>query len=58
MKEPSELDIICRAYELWMQAGCPEGKDQDFCHQAEMELKEKEKTRPASNEKERVSNEA
>ena len=58
MQNPNELEIICRAYDLWMQAGCPEGKDQDFCRQAEQELHDQEKTRPASDEKERKSNEA
>ena len=30
MKMPAEIDIVRRAYELWQQAGEPEGKDQEF----------------------------
>jgi hypothetical protein len=35
MKKPTR---IRRAYELWEQAGKPEGRDQEFYHQAEREL--------------------
>jgi hypothetical protein len=38
MQRPAEMDIVRRAYELWEQAGKPDGKDQEFCHQAEQEL--------------------
>jgi hypothetical protein len=34
------MDIVRRAYQLWQQAGEPEGKDQEFYHQAEKELQE------------------
>jgi hypothetical protein len=34
------LDIVRRAYELWQQAGEPEGKDEEFYLQAEKELNE------------------
>ena len=40
MKKPAEIDIVRRAYELWQKAGEPEGKDQEFYHQAEKELNE------------------
>jgi len=30
--------IIHRAYQLWEQAGKPEGRDKEFYHQAEKEL--------------------
>ncbi|WP_247383562.1 MULTISPECIES: DUF2934 domain-containing protein [unclassified Bradyrhizobium] len=31
MAGPStQKDIECRAYELWQQAGMPEGRDQEF----------------------------
>jgi hypothetical protein len=33
------MDIVRRAYELWQQAGEPEGKDQEFYHLAEQELR-------------------
>jgi hypothetical protein len=32
------MDIVRRAYELWEQAGKPDGRDQEFYHQAEREL--------------------
>jgi len=32
------MDIVRRAYELWEQAGKPDGRDQEFYHQAEQEL--------------------
>jgi hypothetical protein len=37
---PSMIEIVRRAYELWEQAGKPDGKDQEFYHQAERELTE------------------
>jgi hypothetical protein len=40
MAEPTQEQIIHRAYELWEQAGNPEGRDQEFYHQAEKELKD------------------
>lgn len=40
MAEPTHMEIVHRAYELWQQAGEPEGKDQEFYLQAEQQLKE------------------
>ena len=40
MARPREIEIVRRAYELWEQAGKPDGKDQEFYHQAERELTE------------------
>jgi hypothetical protein len=37
---PSMIEIVRRAYELWELAGKPDGKDQEFYHQAERELTE------------------
>jgi hypothetical protein len=34
------MDIGRRAYELWQQAGEPQGRDQEFYLQAERELQE------------------
>jgi hypothetical protein len=34
----AEMDIVRRAYELWEQARKPDGRDQQFYHQAEQEL--------------------
>ena len=38
MARPREIDIVRRAYELWEQAGKPDGKDDEFYHQAERQL--------------------
>jgi hypothetical protein len=38
MQRPAEINIVRRAYELWEQAGKPDGRDRDFYHQAEREL--------------------
>jgi len=38
---PNQQKIIRRAFELWQQAGCPEGKDKDLCRQAERELRDR-----------------
>jgi hypothetical protein len=40
MAKPAQIDIVRRAYELWQQAGEPQGRDQVFYHQAEKELQE------------------
>ena len=40
MAKPKEMDIVRRAYELWQQAGEPQGRDQEFYLQAETELQE------------------
>ncbi len=44
MAEPTETEIIRRAYELWEKAGKPEGRDQEFYHQAEQELRNEDKS--------------
>lgn len=38
MAKPRGIEIVRRAYELWEQAGKPDGQDQEFYHQAEQEL--------------------
>ena len=38
MKKPTRMEVVRRAYELWQNAGQPEGRDQEFYHQAEREL--------------------
>jgi hypothetical protein len=38
MVTPTREQIIHRAYELWEQAGKPDGRDDEFYHQAEKEL--------------------
>ena len=39
MANPSEDEIRARAYELWEQAGKPEGRDDKFWQQAEQALR-------------------
>jgi hypothetical protein len=43
MSEPIEKQVTRRAYELWHQAGCPQGRDKEFYRQAELELRGEEK---------------
>jgi Protein of unknown function (DUF2934) len=43
MANPAPMDIVRRAYELWQQAGEPEGRDWEFYMQAEKELRENDK---------------
>ena len=38
MRKPARMEVVRRAYELWEKAGKPEGRDQEFYHQAEREL--------------------
>jgi DNA-binding SARP family transcriptional activator len=40
MAEPIKEQVILRAYELWEQAGRPEGRDIEFYAQAEEQLAE------------------
>jgi hypothetical protein len=42
MAKPAQIDIVRRAYQLWQQAGEPEGRDQEFYLQAERELQDAE----------------
>lgn len=40
MHTPHEDDIRDRAYALWIEAGSPDGRDQEFWHSAVRELSE------------------
>jgi hypothetical protein len=42
MRNPTGMQIVRRAYQLWEQAGKPEGRDQEFYHEAERQLKNEE----------------
>ncbi len=42
MANPLEEQIRARAYELWQQAGKPQGREDEFWHQAERALRETE----------------
>jgi hypothetical protein len=37
------IEIVRRAYQIWENAGKPDGKDEEFYHQAERELEEERK---------------
>jgi hypothetical protein len=39
MATPARIEIVRHAYQLWQEAGEPEGRDQEFYHPAERELK-------------------
>ena len=41
MAYPTDEQIRIRAHELWLQAGKPEGRDNEFWHLAERDLQEK-----------------
>jgi hypothetical protein len=46
MPAPTQMDIVRRAYALWEQAGRPDGKDEEFYHLAEQELRDADKSSP------------
>jgi len=46
MENPTEKQIVHRAYELWEHAGKPEGRDREFYHLAEQELRDADKSSP------------
>lgn len=46
MEDPRKINVVRRAYELWEQAGKPEGRDQEFYHLAEQELRDAGKSSP------------
>ena len=55
MESPTEKQILNRAYEIWERNGRPEGREDEFWHQAEQELRAEEAAgarrppRPAGN---------
>ena len=40
MGKPTQMDIVRLAYQLWKQAGQPDGKDDEFYYEAERQLSE------------------
>ncbi|HLG82879.1 MAG TPA: DUF2934 domain-containing protein [Bradyrhizobium sp.] len=42
MANPTDDQIRARAHQLWERAGRPEGRDEEFWHQAERELQQME----------------
>ena len=47
MEQPTKEQIIHRAYQLWEQAGKPEGRDDEFYHLAEQELRNADQSSPS-----------
>jgi hypothetical protein len=46
MENPTQEQIIERAYQLWEQAGKPEGRADEFYQQAEQELRNEDNPSP------------
>jgi hypothetical protein len=44
MKSPTEKQILNRAYQIWERHGRPEGREDEFWHQAEQELRAEEES--------------
>ena len=40
MRTPHDDEIRDRAYALWVEAGSPDGRDEEFWHRAQRELSE------------------
>jgi hypothetical protein len=47
MAQPTEKEIMKRAYELWEQNGKPEGREDEFWQLAEQELRNEDKSSPS-----------
>jgi hypothetical protein len=50
MAFPTDDQIRTRAHQLWEHAGRPDGREHEFWHQAEQELREMEDLREIANE--------
>jgi hypothetical protein len=46
MPTPTNEQIIHRAYEIWEKNNKPEGRDKEFYHQAEQELRNEDESSP------------
>ena len=46
MVEPNNKEIEARAYQLWEKAGRPEGREKEFWHLAQQELRNEDKSSP------------
>ena len=46
MTKPSEEEIRKRAHQLWEKNGKPEGREDEFWHLAEHELRNEDKSSP------------
>jgi Protein of unknown function (DUF2934) len=47
MAQPTEKEIMKRAYALWEQNGKPEGREDEFWQLAEQELRNEDKRSPS-----------
>ena len=54
MENPTKEQVIHRAYLLWEQAGKPDGRDQEFYHQAELQLAGEEEPEKAPQDNTRL----
>ena len=46
MPEPTEKEIMNRAYEIWERHGRPEGREDEFWALAQQELRNEDKANP------------
>jgi hypothetical protein len=46
MSEPRDEQILNRAYKIWEQHGKPEGREDEFWHLAQQELRNEDKSSP------------
>lgn len=46
MAQPTKEQIRTRAHQLWEQAGKPEGREDDFRHEAEQQLLNEDRSSP------------
>jgi hypothetical protein len=46
MLKPTEQDIAERAFEIWERHGRPEGREDEFWRQAELELRNFDRSHP------------
>ncbi|SFK13327.1 Protein of unknown function [Bradyrhizobium sp. Gha] len=44
LSEPNEQEIRERAHQLWERAGKPEGREDEFWHAAEQELRNEDRS--------------
>ena len=56
MRNPTGMQIVRRAYQLWEQAGKPEGRDQEFYHEAERQLRNEDEPKDEGEPKESPEN--
>jgi hypothetical protein len=46
MPEPTEKEIMERAYQIWEREGKPENRESEFWHLAQQELRNEDKSNP------------